>query len=920
MRNFFEKRDAWGQGLALWVLAAMAFTAPLALLSLRGIHLENDVEAWLPADDPDGRIYAWYCEQFPTEDRILVTWDGSTLDDPRIPVLSEKLLGTVDADGVRRGGVPYVKSVLTPGDVLVRMTEHNVAPADAAQRLEGVLIGTGGLKLRLTDAGRDSRDATLRLLTERAREQLGLELEIGPAVEAWAADGDQEEIDTSAVAAIPPHDLQIGWRGFQPASPVVEEFRQLATSLTDFPTRNEPAGRKLVSDCFLATGSPVAVAVTLSEAGKAELTNAVTSVREAAIAAGVSDDALHLGGRPVALVELNRGVKAAAWNRTVPVYKLSQRSVLLLSGLVGIALALYFLRSLRLGALVIGATYFATLLGVALVPLTGSSMNMVLLVMPTLLMVLALSGAIHVANYWRHAAADDPRTAISRAVQMAKQPCLLASVTTAIGFLTLTASSLSPVRQFGIYAAAGCLIGLGVILYGLPALLQATRLQVDAIAPADNTRWLALGAALSRRPWLVTAGCCLIFAGGIAGLGRFQTETKVVRNFPEDARLIRDYHFIEENLAGITPIDVVVRFSPESQENLRFLQRLEIVRAIEQQVRQHPEISGALSLADFLPVHEDPGSDAKTRTRILYNRRSNETERRIKDGSQHGTSDFLVVAAEAHDWIEPGDAGLNQAGDELWKITAHAELLSDVDYGRLSAELSESIRSVTRYHAGTGHVITGTAPLFDRTQKAIVRSLVKSFALAFFMIGTVIVVMLRNPLAALISMLPNVLPIGFVFGMAAWCGERIDVGAMITASVALGIAVDGTLHLLTWFREGLRRGHTRQRAVMEALAHCGPAMWQTSIAVGIGLLMLAPADLVLVSRFGWLMSALIAAALFADLILLPAMLAGPLGALLERSVPVRLKTDEPPAQPHRAVPHVRFQGNERDRNSVRPAV
>ena len=82
---------------------------------------------------------------------------------------------------------------------------------------------------------------------------------------------------------------------------------------------------------------------------------------------------------------------------------------------------------------------------------------------------------------------------------------------------------------------------------------------------------------------------------------------------------------------------------------------------------------------------------------------------------------------------------------------------------------------------------------------------------------------------------------------------------MITASVALGIAVDGTLHLLTWFRKGIQEGLTRNQAIEKALMHCGPAMWQTSAAVGIGLIMLAFADLLLVHRFGWLMAALIGA-------------------------------------------------------------
>ena len=104
---------------------------------------------------------------------------------------------------------------------------------------------------------------------------------------------------------------------------------------------------------------------------------------------------------------------------------------------------------------------------------------------------------------------------------------------------------------------------------------------------------------------------------------------------------------------------------------------------------------------------------------------------------------------------------------------------------------------------------------------------------------------------------------------------------MITASIALGIAVDGTLHFLTWVQFGLKNGQSRRDAIINALTHCGPAMLQTSLAVIIGLLVLVPAELLLISRFGWLMAAMIGVALLSDLVFLPQLLAGPLGHLFE---------------------------------------
>jgi hypothetical protein len=79
----------------------------------------------------------------------------------------------------------------------------------------------------------------------------------------------------------------------------------------------------------------------------------------------------------------------------------------------------------------------------------------------------------------------------------------------------------------------------------------------------------------------------------------------------------------------------------------------------------------------------------------------------------------------------------------------------------------------------------------------------------------------------------------------------------------------------------MRQGKSRQQSIIDALVHCGPAMWQTSLAVALGLLVLVPADLLLISRFGWLMAAIVGVALLGDIILIPQLLAGPLGALLE---------------------------------------
>jgi predicted RND superfamily exporter protein len=100
---------------------------------------------------------------------------------------------------------------------------------------------------------------------------------------------------------------------------------------------------------------------------------------------------------------------------------------------------------------------------------------------------------------------------------------------------------------------------------------------------------------------------------------------------------------------------------------------------------------------------------------------------------------------------------------------------------------------------------------------------------------------------------------------------------MMTASIGLGIAVDDTLHMLTWFRHAIRDGKDSSAAILFSFQRCAPAMTHTTLIAGLGLFVFYFSDFQPVSQFGLLMFVLLAAALVGDLILLPALLVTPLG-------------------------------------------
>ena len=896
MKEIFDRRDHWGNRFSLWIVVAMAFVVPLCWSSIRQLRLDNDVEKWLPAQDAELQSLNWIHDRFPVEERVLVTWDGSSINDPRIDQVIQNLTGRPDERGIKRGGLPYFTSVLEPKQALSVMQKDGVEPHEAVRRLEGTIVGAGPLRLRLSDAGRSALRKSRREIETVLKTQRGLSAIVQDATPDLASmisiPGVATE-DAAAGEALAPavlaadgkvsagatldHDLQVTWKGMRVGS---ESTIAVADWLTKYvPERSD--GKPLVEMAFFAPGSPVGLAVGLTEAGLADKSDTVAAIREACRRAGISGQSLHMAGSVVTATELNQEVLKAAWDETVPLFEMHRRSALLMSVIVSALMAFALLRNIRLAAMVVLVSTLAMATATALIPITGGSMNMILIVMPTLIFVLTISGAIHVANYWKHAAYHNESVAIAQTVKLAWMPCVLASMTVAVGLVALCTSILSPVKSFGAYAAAGVMASLVMLTYGLPALLQLWSPSKPRAQEFERVGWRGFGQLMTIRSGLQSLVVIAIGVGCSLGLSRLETETKAVRYFPESAEISKDYWFIETNLSGTTPVEAVIRFDQQSQKDTSFLDRMELVRHVQDVMRLHPEVSGSTSLADFQPVSEPLQEDSSFIQKTKYQKRAAAVQQRIREGEIPSVRSFYTILEQGRDLPLRGDETSNLPGDELWRIAAQVNVMSDNDFSTVLADLHQVTQNVLKLQPGSQHSIAGAVPLFARTQKAVLESLVGSSCLACALVLGLFLYRLRSIVASLVAMIPTVMPVTVVLGIVGWMQQRIDVGTMITAAVALGIAAQGTLQYLNWVRLAMQSGKSRRDAVVEAMTHCGPAIWQAGAVVAVGLLVLVPAESLVISRWGGVMGAMAGVALLSDLVLLPQLVAGPLGRVFE---------------------------------------
>ena len=462
-------------------------------------------------------------------------------------------------------------------------------------------------------------------------------------------------------------------------------------------------------------------------------------------------------------------------------------------------------------------------------------------------------------------------------------------------------------------------------LYRAIHLANAARENAPKTPIITHGGWYRLAHIISKIHWVIILVSVAMIVGFSTLVARLETSITLHGMLKPDNETIVDYDYLESRFGGLVPIEVQIRMPaiPANQRRTP-LEKLELIAILQETLNQIPGIDTTISLLNVIPAPPSmtASSASAVSARRVFNR---EIARNMEKFHESG---FMCVAPEEEIWRISCRvcAGADLKYEELLEemelkiyetFLAHGITYSiwpeqikaapflavpaqkagvkglSPEYSAMEKELQEleaiDAKSQTpeerRRFAELDEMkfrdlsimITGAIPLVFKAQQQILNDLIESFVMAFMMISITMILLQRSIMAGLIAMIPNVLPSIVVFGMLALLHTKIDIGSMMTASVALGITVDGTLHLLTWFQRGIRLGCDRRDAVIYAYTHCAEAMVQTAFICSFTFLVFVFSNFVPISHFSWRLFILLTVAVCADLFLTPALLISPLG-------------------------------------------
>lgn len=562
------------------------------------------------------------------------------------------------------------------------------------------------------------------------------------------------------------------------------------------------------------------------------------------------DFRIYAGGSPV----MNAAMSGAII-RDISLFMLLSITV------IAIALAIVFRRTL--GVIVpltisIGSLFgTAALMGTFHIPAMPISQ-----IVPSFLLSVGVGGTVHLLVIFQQQLANgvSREDAIAQAFEHSGLPIIMTSLTTAGGLISFLTAELLPIAVFGVVAPLGILVTLIMTLVMTPALIAVLPLRFDRYnqtrVPATRQSLAAVGDFATRNPGIVLGGSFLLLLISVTGMLRLQVSFNPVAWFPEDMPAVIAIDKLDSEFGGTLALELLIDSGvADGLKEPEILQRIDRARHTLEGLQVDGVVVGkSLSLVDIVKETHQAlhGADASAYT-IPNNRE--------------------LLAQELFLFETSGSDDLETFVDSEFRISRFTLRIPNADgaqYAAIGDEANRVLDEVLEGHATTTQ--TGLALMMGRSFVATVETLIRSYGVALAIITPLMMLVLGSARLGLIAMIPNLFPIVLTLGLMGWLGIPMEMFTLLLGSIALGLAVDDTIHFMHGFRRNYSQKPDVAAAVRDTLRTTGQALLFTTIVLSCGFSLYMLSDLINLTNFGGLTTFAIITAFAADVLLAPALM------------------------------------------------
>jgi predicted RND superfamily exporter protein len=531
-------------------------------------------------------------------------------------------------------------------------------------------------------------------------------------------------------------------------------------------------------------------------------------------------------------------------------------------------------RTVRGVALPIVSVTTALVWTLGIMVLAGKAITLGTFILPPLILVLGSSYAIHVmARYYEQVWAGAGRdVVVQHAFERVWLPLTISALTSIVGFGSLMVNRITAIWDLGCFAVVGIVCLTVSSLTFLPAALQllpvGLRMSKSGHVSARFERGLqGVGQLAYTHRRIIIWAACVVAAVALAGVRRIQVDSDYLYYFEPDEPVRVDNERINQDIVGSNPFYLVIEGNEPG--TLKRWEVLKLIKDLQGFLATVPGVTSSMSLVDYLEMLQ-AGLDQGGSGDLVVDEQGNivpvEKPKSFWEDPSRLDAIFKLISTSPSTFKGVVTPDFRRSTVLVrTKLSGSRQIEAALD--QIRAYLAD------KFPADVPVRLTGTLVLLTGTASDIVAGQVESLTIALLVIFLVMALMFLSVKIGFLAILPNVLPIVIFFGLMGWLGILLNLGTSLIAAIALGIAVDSTIHYMARLNLELK-GETDQRAALTRTSSVvGVPIIDTSVALFLGFLTFGFSDFVPIKNFGILSAATLLVSLGTNLVLLPALLA-----------------------------------------------
>jgi predicted RND superfamily exporter protein len=483
--------------------------------------------------------------------------------------------------------------------------------------------------------------------------------------------------------------------------------------------------------------------------------------------------------------------------------------------------------------------------------------------LPPVIVVIGIPNSVYLLNRYHQQINKhgNKAFALSHVIRKIGIVALITNSTTAVGFFVLLFTGIKDLQEFGLVAGLNIMATFVVSIILIPAVFSY--LPKPKGRQLQHLKFKFLDFALTNLDLLVHrhryrvfvfTGIVVVIA--MIGVTKLRAVTFIVDDVPESSQVKKDLAFFEENFSGIMPLEIVV--STGKKKGILRQEFLSQVSELEDFLDEQEVISKPVSILSML----------KASRQAFYN---NNPE--YYSLPTRADRNFILRYLSGDD---NQSTILNSFVDEDQSKMRISLKVADIGSIRLDSLIDNVVNAkIDEVFAGSDveAKATGTTLLFVKGNKFLVKNLRLSLILAFIVIAIIMGILFKSPKMIAISLIPNLIPLIMIAGIMGYFDIALRPSTVLIFSVVFGISVDDSIHFLAKYRQELfTNKFFVPLAISKSIRETGASMIYTSVILFAGFIIFSWSEFISTTMLGVLTSTTLLIAMFANLIVLPALL------------------------------------------------